>query len=201
MSTKQQLNKLISEEDFRREFVSDYVQEMLSAQIQALREHRNWTQEELGTAAEGMKQAQVSRLENPDYSGGTIKSLKRLANAFDLGLVVRFVRFSEFLDEITTQSPMRLVPPNYSEEQQQMSFAGFTGDFNWPQETNVFHQTGFTPSYDTLPDYVEPLGSNPALSTLGLEAYVVSTTVRNQGHRVWLGRDPNSEDREFARAA
>jgi transcriptional regulator with XRE-family HTH domain len=72
---------------------------MLSAQIQALREHRDWTQEQLGTAAEGMKQTQVSRLENPDYSGGTIKSLKRLANAFDLGLIVRFVKFSEFLDE------------------------------------------------------------------------------------------------------
>lgn len=124
MSTrKQQLNELIKDKDFRREFVSDYVQEILAAQIKELREHRQWTQQELGDAAESMKQVQVSRLENPDYSGATINSLKRLANAFDLGLVVSFVRFSEFLDRVTEQSPLSLVPPSYDEEQQQMSFA------------------------------------------------------------------------------
>lgn len=138
MSTrKQQLNDLIKDKDFRREFVSDYVQEMLAVQIKELREHRQWSQQELGDAAEGMKQAQVSRLENPDYSGATINSLKRLANAFDLGLVVSFVRFSEFVDWITTQSPLRLVPPNYDEEQKQMSFARFTGDSTWPLRTAV----------------------------------------------------------------
>jgi transcriptional regulator with XRE-family HTH domain len=139
MSTrKQQLNELIKDKDFRREFVSDYVQEMLAVQIKELREHRQWTQQELGDAAEGMKQAQVSRLENPDYSGATINSLKRLANAFDLGLVVSFVRFSEFLDRITTQSPLRLVPPSYDEEQQQLSFAGFTGENIWPSGTGIY---------------------------------------------------------------
>lgn len=137
-TTKQQLNDLIKDEDFRREFVADYVQEMLSAQIKALREDRQWTQQELGDAAEGMKQAQVSRLENPDYSGATINSLKRLANAFDLGLVVSFVRFSEFLDRITMQSPSQLVPPSYGEELQQTSFAELTGDEIWPSGTGVY---------------------------------------------------------------
>ena len=127
---KQQLNDLISDKDFRREFVADYVQEILAAQIKALREHRQWTQQELGDVAEGMKQVQVSRLENPDYSGATINSLKRLARAFDLGLIVRFVRFSEFLDQVTTQSPANLVPPSYYEERQ-MSFADVSASSSW----------------------------------------------------------------------
>lgn len=201
MSTKQQLNDLISDEDFRREFVSDYVQEMLSAQIQALREHRNWTQEELGTAAEGMKQAQVSRLENPDYSGGTIKSLKRIAKAFDLGLVVRFVRFSEFLDEVTTQSPIRLVPPNYGEEQQQMSFAGFTGDSTWPYFINDSSPMGDIPTCDTQNMYIDPFGSNHALSTMGLGVQTVSITEPRQGPVTQWSEDTASGDRGFARAA
>lgn len=131
MSTrKQQLNDLIRDKDFRREFVSDYVQEILAAQIKAIREHNEWTQQELGDAAEGMKQVQVSRLENPDYSSATINSLKRLAKAFDLGLIVRFVTFSEFVDQVATQSPARLVPPSYDDERQ-MSFADVPDSSSW----------------------------------------------------------------------
>ena len=85
--------------------------------VRKLRLQRGWTQEQLGEAAEGMSQVQVSRLENPDYSGASLNSLKRMSQAFDVGLIVRMVPFSEFVDWITGMSPERLVPPNYAEEQ------------------------------------------------------------------------------------
>ena len=151
MSTrKHQLTNLIRDKEFRPEFVDDYAQEILATQIRAIRENKQWTQQELGNASGGMKQAQVSRLEDPDYSGTTIKSLKRLARAFDLGLMVRFVRFTEFVDWIVEQSPDRFVPPSYDEEQQ-MSFAGFTGDPIWPYA----EESG---TYDTLPDDAPQIG-------------------------------------------
>lgn len=116
MPTREQLENLLRDPGFRREFVADYVQEMVSAQIRTIRERRGWTQEQLGEAAAGMSQVQVSRLENPDYSGASLNSLKRMAQAFDVGLIVRMVPFSEFVDWIVSMSPERLVPPNYAKE-------------------------------------------------------------------------------------
>ncbi|MCH7736421.1 MAG: helix-turn-helix transcriptional regulator [Chloroflexi bacterium] len=202
MSTKKtQLKELICDKDFRREFVADYVQEMLSAQIKALREHHNWSQEELGDAAEGMKQVQVSRLENPDYSGCTLNSLKRLANAFDLGLVVRFVRFSEFLDQVITQSPTRLLPPNYDEEENQLSFAGITGDSTWSHVYLDPRHEAITLNYDTLLDNFAPIESNPTVSALAWDSNSIETSIKNEKLNTWPGRDTASGDLEFARAA
>lgn len=118
MSTrKHQLENLLRDPEFRHQFVGDYVQELVATQIRAIREHQAWTQEQLGEAADGMSQVQVSRLENPDYSGATLNSLKRVAQAFDLALVVRMVPFGEFVEKIVSINPDELVPPNYDEEQ------------------------------------------------------------------------------------
>lgn len=124
MATREQLETLLRDPEFRREFVADYVQEMVAAQIRAIRERRGWTQEQLGKVANGMSQVQVSRLENPDYSGATLNSLKRMAQAFDVGLIVRMAPFSEFMEWISTMDPERLVPPNYAEEQQLLRTLG-----------------------------------------------------------------------------
>lgn len=116
VANRDQLNNLLKDPEFRRAFVADYVQEILAAQVRAIRESREWRQEDLGHAAGDMTQAQVSRLENPDYSGATINSVIRLAQAFDLGLIVKFAPFSEFVEWVTGQTPERLVPAKFDEE-------------------------------------------------------------------------------------
>lgn len=103
---REQLTNLLRDPEFRHAFVADYVQEVLAAQIRAIRESREWRQEDLGRAAGGMTQPQVARLENPDYSGATIKSVIRLAQAFDLGLVVKLVPLSDFVDWVIGQTPV-----------------------------------------------------------------------------------------------
>ena len=118
MPTREQLAKLLQVPEFRRAFVDDYVQEMIAAQIRAMRERLALSQEQVGAAAGGIKQEQVSRLENPDYSGTTVNSLKRVAQAFDVGLIVRLAPFSEFIDWIVNQTPDKLTPANYAEEQE-----------------------------------------------------------------------------------
>lgn len=40
----------------------------------------------------------LSRLESPDYGKQTISSLKKIADALDVALVVRFVPFSQYID-------------------------------------------------------------------------------------------------------
>jgi transcriptional regulator with XRE-family HTH domain len=120
LDNKTQLNALLENPTFRRAFLADYVQEILAVQIRAIREHRGLTQEQLGEAAEGMSQVQISRLENPDYSGASVNSLRRIAQAFDIGLIIRYAPISEFVDWVVNQSAERLVPPSFLEEEARM---------------------------------------------------------------------------------
>jgi transcriptional regulator with XRE-family HTH domain len=63
-----------------------------------MRKARGWSQKELAAAAR-MTQARISLLENPNYEGAVnVKTLEKLASAFDVGLAVRFVPFSELVD-------------------------------------------------------------------------------------------------------
>lgn len=48
-----------------------------------------------------MNQNAISRLESSDYGKPTITTLKRLAAAMDVGLIVRFVPFSEMVDWVS----------------------------------------------------------------------------------------------------
>ncbi|MEK7872281.1 MAG: helix-turn-helix transcriptional regulator [Chloroflexota bacterium] len=142
LTRKQQLENLLRDPNFRRQFVGDYVQEMVATQIRAIREQRKWTQEQLGEATNGMRQVQVSRLENPDYSGASLNSLKRVAQAFDLGLIVRLAPFGEFLDWVISVNPEKLVPPSYAKEQEQrrmeqVSSFSLTSDFYSEHASNL----------------------------------------------------------------
>ena len=62
-----------------------------------LREQRGWKQENLATEA-AMRQPMISRYENVNYFSWSIKTLKKLAEAFDVFLEVRFRGFRELVD-------------------------------------------------------------------------------------------------------
>jgi transcriptional regulator with XRE-family HTH domain len=80
-----------------------------------MREKRGWTQGELAGKL-GMTQNIISRLESPRTSKPTITTLLRLANAFDVGLLVRFVPFGFYGDVIEAMSPTHVEVPSYEEE-------------------------------------------------------------------------------------
>jgi|SRR6185437_1401373 len=103
--------------DYRRQFVSAQVRRTVASQIRALREDelRKWTQGELGLRA-GMKPNAISRLENPAYGDFTINTLLRLANAFDVGLIVRFAAFSDLVDWNQSVIPTFFVPPSFGQD-------------------------------------------------------------------------------------
>jgi len=85
--------------EYRDAFAVEHIDTGVPFQIRALREQkgREWTQKELGTRTE-MAQETISRIEDPNYGKLTLKTLKRLASAFDLALMVRFVSFSELVE-------------------------------------------------------------------------------------------------------
>ncbi|MFN8559322.1 MAG: helix-turn-helix transcriptional regulator [Dehalococcoidia bacterium] len=98
-----QLLLQLQDKEYRDIFVDSTIRNTLALQIRLTREQRGWTQEQLGQAA-GMAQETVSLLENPSYGKFTLRTLKRIASAFDVALVVRFVPFSQ-LAEWTTNIP------------------------------------------------------------------------------------------------
>jgi transcriptional regulator with XRE-family HTH domain len=76
---------------------------------------RGWTQNELAKRAK-MSQVRISVLEDPTYENFSIKTLKRLAEAFDTALILRFAPFSEMLQWLTTLQPSTLAVKQFSED-------------------------------------------------------------------------------------
>lgn len=87
----------------------------LAAQILSLREARGWTQKELAERA-GMAQSRISVLEDPDYEKFSLSTLKRIASAFDVVFVGRFVTFGEMLEWAIDPSPARLAPVSFEND-------------------------------------------------------------------------------------
>jgi transcriptional regulator with XRE-family HTH domain len=70
----------------------------------------------------GMTPNNLSRLESPDYGKQTISSLKRIADALDVALVVRFVPFDQYIDWLSATPhldhgirPEALAVPSFEE--------------------------------------------------------------------------------------
>jgi transcriptional regulator with XRE-family HTH domain len=97
-------------------------------QIRAIRDHQELSQEKLAEMV-GMNQNAISRLESPDRGRPTITTLKRLAKAFDVGLVVAFVPFSQLVRMVSGipfvqrgLSTDYLTPESFHQEQQAGTF-------------------------------------------------------------------------------
>jgi len=65
-----------------------------------MRERLGWTQSVLAEKLDTNQNA-VYRLESPDYGKATLTTLKKVAAAMDVALVVRFVPFSELVDWVS----------------------------------------------------------------------------------------------------
>src|ERR1700688_3541786 len=106
-TNKQQSTNLVSKDslwerlkrgaDARTRFVESHLTKNLAFQIRALRDREDWSQGQLAEKV-GMNQNAISRLENPSYGKATLTTLKRLAAAFDVALIVRFVPFGQLVD-------------------------------------------------------------------------------------------------------
>lgn len=106
-----ELAEKLTDEFANKEYAHAYMEEhgnmFLAAQIKALREMRGLTQSQLAELA-GMKQERISALENVEYEAWTVKTLRKLAEAFDTGLQVSFVPFSQAIMGVVNVSPDQL---------------------------------------------------------------------------------------------
>lgn len=106
----------------REAFVSAHLSSNIGAQIFALRETRGWSQGRLA-AEVGMAQPRISILEG-GYDNYSLRTLKRLASAFDVAVVVRFVPFSELVNWVSSLAQARLAPVSFINDSLTEQFIG-----------------------------------------------------------------------------
>ena len=94
------IRRLNRSKDARARFVDSHLSKGIAFQIQALRDEKGWSQQELAERI-GSNQNAVYRLENPNYGKPTLTTLKKVAAAFDVAVVVRFISFGQFVDWLT----------------------------------------------------------------------------------------------------
>ena len=112
---REQIIASLHDKEYRDAFVEEQIDTGLPFQIRAMRQQRGWTQADLGQRT-GMAQETVSLLESPSYGRFTLRTLKRLASAFDVALMVRFVPFSRVADLAANLSPEDLAVPDFEHD-------------------------------------------------------------------------------------
>jgi transcriptional regulator with XRE-family HTH domain len=111
------IQSLKSSKDYRHAFIEESIATRLTAQIHALRAEHGWSPQEFADKL-GKKLSWVYRLEDPNVSPPTIPTLLSIAEALDIGLDVRFRRFSELLDDATKLTPESFLVPSFEAEVQ-----------------------------------------------------------------------------------
>ena len=106
MNKISRLLQKLRNKDYREAFVSARVAAAVGSQISALRQKVGWRQSELAERA-GMKQSRISLLEKADYENFSFNTLRRIATALDVAVIVQFVSFPEFVrwsDSFTSEN-------------------------------------------------------------------------------------------------
>jgi transcriptional regulator with XRE-family HTH domain len=106
----------LKRKSYRDEYVAEGVRTGIAHQIRALRDQREWSQKMLADVLV-KPQSVVSRIEDPDYGKLSIQTLLEIAAAFDVGLIVRFVNFPEFLRRTRNVGPQALTAESFDEAQ------------------------------------------------------------------------------------
>jgi len=110
------MNPKMSEKSFREAVVAANARRGFAYQLRAMRKARGMNQAAAGELT-GKPQTVISRLEDPTYGKVNLQTLLDIAAGFDVGLIVRFVSFSDVERSMGNLSDEALVPLSYDEEQ------------------------------------------------------------------------------------
>jgi transcriptional regulator with XRE-family HTH domain len=112
---ERQIQDSLATKEYREALAIEHVNTTLAVQIRKMRENHQWSQSDLADRL-GKHQETISQWENPDYGRYSISTLKELASAFDVALLVKFIPFSELVSDMVNLSSVRLCPPSFDEE-------------------------------------------------------------------------------------
>ncbi len=105
--TRKELFKDFEDAETAYGYLEEFQNIYIATQIHTLRLQRELTQEALAKKA-GMKQTRIHVLEDVNYDSWSIKTLRRLAEAFDLGLRVSFESIGTMVGDIVNMDENNL---------------------------------------------------------------------------------------------
>jgi len=111
------------DKSYRHAYADESLNISIATQIKVLREQRTLRQKDLAALA-AMKQSMISRYENVNYSSWSINTLKKLAEAFDVVLDVRFKSFGDLVTLTQGFSRESLQVPSFDKDP--YFFQGYT---------------------------------------------------------------------------
>ncbi len=124
--TKRSVLNDLRDKETRDLYVEEHIASGLPFQIHGLREKLGLTQSELAKRV-GMAQERISKLEDPNYEFiPKINTLLKLANVFDVPLIVKFGTWPELFSWETNLTPELLAPNNFDEEVESLEAASLT---------------------------------------------------------------------------
>lgn len=112
-------SKKFAQKGYREAFVKRNIISALAHQIRLNRKSRGWSQKELAERV-GSKQSVISRYEDPAYGKHSLSTLLEIANAFDVGLEVKFTPFSRLIGSVKSWSPEVAIAEPYDFETRQV---------------------------------------------------------------------------------
>ncbi len=111
---RRKLVSRLQNRDYRQAYFESHIDSSIAAQIKANRERRDLSQKQLAKKA-GLFQSQISKMEDVNHDRWTAKTLRRIARALDLVLVIRFEAFSKAL-AIREAFPGNLVQAPFAQD-------------------------------------------------------------------------------------
>src|SRR4030043_287560 len=130
----------IQDKESRKQFIDEHINVGIAFQINGIRRRQKLTQKGLAELlGDTAKQPLISSWENPNYGRYTLNTLKDLAKAFDVGLLIRFVPFSKMIDWTINLTGEVIAPPSFAKEQE--GFALFSHFSNIVTDTDLSDET------------------------------------------------------------
>ena len=161
-----QLWEKMRDKPYRDTFVAAHLSTNIAAQIQTIREQRGWTKKQLAQEA-GMSPSRITVMEDPSYEKFTQTTLKRLASAFDVALITRFIPFSDLVDWVADLSPAKLQAPEYEKDSLSHTSALSAKEPQISLETSTFASTAASTAASAAAASVQSMQS---LSSIPIEA-------------------------------
>jgi transcriptional regulator with XRE-family HTH domain len=115
-----ELKQAFLDPDYRAAYADSFVDAWIALQIRVVREQREMTQKDLADVL-GTTQTAISRLENANYSGRSISTLKNVAKALDCRLKVSLETYGSLIAEADKFSSDFLQRPTFNDEAQDVS--------------------------------------------------------------------------------
>lgn len=106
----------LANKDYRHAYMKEGVRSWIARQVRILREQRGWSQEDLGHET-NKPQSAISRIEDPDYGRLSLQTLFDLASAYDVGILVQFVTWDDWLSRMDDVSIEAMQKDSFDGEQ------------------------------------------------------------------------------------